>query len=160
MPNDSETAPDTARTTASHQISQPIQIVSIVFYAGFAISLSIVAMAMFGLVGIGLAALFAWQWGRIPALSGRIALDDALDDAATTLGFNLKVASTQSSGNQSFDAYREALMQRLEKEQSQFEGFLVRLRDAKDKHQFDQFMDDHAKASRRGPQTDTETVGA
>jgi len=156
MPNDSETAPDTSRTTASHQISQPVQIVSIVFYAGFAISVSIVAMAMFGLVGVLLAALFAWQWGRIPALSGRMALDDVV----TTLSLNLSDASTQSSGNQSFDAYRKALMQRLEKEQSQFEGFLVRLRNAKDKHQFDKFMDDHARATRPGAQTGSETVGA
>ncbi len=47
---------------------------------------------------------------------------------------------TASSGNAAFDAYRDETLKRLEEEQSAFQGFLERLRDAKDKAQFDEFM--------------------
>jgi hypothetical protein len=45
-----------------------------------------------------------------------------------------------SSGNRAFDEYREETLKRLEEEQSEFKGFLDRLRHAKDKAEFDQFM--------------------
>lgn len=45
-----------------------------------------------------------------------------------------------SSGNTAFDSYREETLRRLEEEQDEFEGFLDRLRQAKDKQEFDQFM--------------------
>jgi len=45
-----------------------------------------------------------------------------------------------SSGNLAFDEYREETLRRLEDEQEEFESFLERLRQAKDKAEFDQFM--------------------
>jgi hypothetical protein len=45
-----------------------------------------------------------------------------------------------SSGNRAFDEYREETLRRLEEEQREFREFLVRLRMAKDKTEFDQFM--------------------
>ena len=39
-----------------------------------------------------------------------------------------------------FDAYREETLKRLEDEHSQFLDFLRKLREAKDKAEFDQFM--------------------
>jgi hypothetical protein len=45
-----------------------------------------------------------------------------------------------SSGNRAFDEYREETLKRLEQEQSEFKDFLDRLRFAKDKTEFDQFM--------------------
>ena len=54
-------------------------------------------------------------------------------------------AAMRSSGNHAFDAYKAETLQRLEQEQEAFESFLQRLRDAKDKAEFDQFMDDRAK---------------
>jgi hypothetical protein len=47
---------------------------------------------------------------------------------------------TASSGNQAFDAYREETLSRLEEEQQEFQAFLERLRQARDKAEFDQFM--------------------
>jgi hypothetical protein len=47
---------------------------------------------------------------------------------------------TQSSGNRAFDEYREETLRRLEEEQREFREFLDRLRFAKDKTEFDQFM--------------------
>ena len=52
----------------------------------------------------------------------------------------------QSSGNRAFDEYREQTLRRLEEEQREFTAFLDRLRFAKDKAEFDQFM-----AERRQP---------
>jgi hypothetical protein len=48
--------------------------------------------------------------------------------------------SAQSSGNRAFDEYREQTLRRLEEEQREFTAFLDRLRFAKDKAEFDQFM--------------------
>ena len=51
----------------------------------------------------------------------------------------------QSSGNSAFDAYKAETLRRLEDEQDSFQDFLKRLRDAKDKAEFDQFMEDRAR---------------
>ena len=45
-----------------------------------------------------------------------------------------------SSGNRAFDEYRSETLKRLEDEQREFRDFLDRLRFAKDKTEFDQFM--------------------
>jgi hypothetical protein len=45
-----------------------------------------------------------------------------------------------SSGNRAFDEYRSETIRRLEDEQREFHDFLDRLRMAKDKAEFDQFM--------------------
>jgi len=50
-----------------------------------------------------------------------------------------------STGNSAFDAYKADTLRRLEEEQMNFEAFLERLREAKDKAEFDQFMDERAK---------------
>lgn len=46
-----------------------------------------------------------------------------------------------ATGNSAFDAYREQTLKRLEDEHAEFMGFLERLREAKDKAEFDQFME-------------------
>ena len=45
-----------------------------------------------------------------------------------------------SSGNRAFDDYRSETLRRLEEEQREFKEFLERLRFAKDRSEFDQFM--------------------
>src|SRR6187402_1487739 len=51
--------------------------------------------------------------------------------------------SPRSSGNHAFDEYRTETLRRLEEEQREFRDFLDRLRHAKDKEEFDQFMAQH-----------------
>ena len=46
------------------------------------------------------------------------------------------------SGNAAFDEYRADTLRRLEDEQKEFREYLERLRKAKDKEEFDQFMAD------------------
>ena len=45
-----------------------------------------------------------------------------------------------SSGNRAFDEYRTDTLRRLEDEQREFREFLQRLRFARDRAEFDQFM--------------------
>jgi hypothetical protein len=56
-----------------------------------------------------------------------------------------------SSGNYAFDEYRAETLRRLEEEQREFIAFLDRLRHAKDKAEFDQFMAEHRRPA-NGPQ--------
>lgn len=55
----------------------------------------------------------------------------------------------KSTGNAAFDEYRAETLKRLEDEQQEFFEFLERLRKAKDKAEFDQFM-----AEQRGRRPD------
>jgi len=55
-----------------------------------------------------------------------------------------------STGNVAFDNYRDEALRRLEEEQTAFTDFLVRLREAKDRAEFDQFMTSR-KATDTGP---------
>jgi uncharacterized protein DUF2852 len=58
----------------------------------------------------------------------------------------------QPSGNTAFDNYREDTLRRLEDEQSEFETFLDRLRQAKDKEEFDLFMTEHKETPPPAPE--------
>lgn len=51
-------------------------------------------------------------------------------------------AASTPSGNRAFDEYRQETLKRLEDEEREFRAFLDRLRQAKDKAEFDQFMSD------------------
>lgn len=82
-------------------------------------------------VGLAILAYMIWSKRMFNKSCGQ-----SRRDAARYIGM--------SSGNSAFDAYKAETLRRLEDEQSNFEAFLERLRDAKDKAEFDQFMDDRA----------------
>ena len=63
--------------------------------------------------------------------------------------------SMRPTGNATFDAYKTETIQRLVEEQEAFEAFLQRLREAKDKEEFDRFMDERARAA-AAPATQTD----
>ncbi|QOL80349.1 DUF2852 domain-containing protein [Pseudooceanicola spongiae] len=87
---------------------------------------------------VGLAILFYMIWGK--KMFGKSCRHSRYNDMRRT-GF----AAMKSSGNTAFDAYKTETLQRLEEEQNSFEGFLERLRAAKDKAEFDQFMEDRSR---------------
>ena len=60
--------------------------------------------------------------------------------------------SGYTSGNSAFDDYREETIRRLEEEEREFKDFLERLRQAKDKSEFDQFMADRGRRAPQGPE--------
>jgi hypothetical protein len=82
---------------------------------------------------VGLALLAYMIWGK--KMFGKSCRKSA-QHGATIL---------RSSGNSAFDAYKADMLRRLEDEQAAFDGFLKRLRDAKDKAEFDQFMDENRR---------------
>ena len=56
----------------------------------------------------------------------------------------------EATGNRAFDEYRAETLRRLEEEQREFMEFLDRLRHAKDKAEFDEFMAERRRRS-EGP---------
>jgi hypothetical protein len=62
------------------------------------------------------------------------------------------VASAAPSGKRAFDEYRADALRRLEEEQRDFQHSLDRLRTAKDKAEFEQFMAERSRQSQIVPQ--------
>jgi hypothetical protein len=56
----------------------------------------------------------------------------------------------RSSGNRAFDEYRADTLRRLEEEQDEFIHFLERLRMAKDKAEFDEFLAERRRRASEG----------
>ena len=65
-------------------------------------------------------------------------------NAASAIGMSSAAGyfCRSSSGNRAFDEYKAETLRRLEDEQREFHDFLGRLRMARDKAEFDQFMND------------------
>ena len=59
-------------------------------------------------------------------------------------------AGFSRSGNRAFDEYREETLRRLEDEEREFRAFLERLRMAKDRSEFDQFMAERRNQGKAG----------
>lgn len=64
--------------------------------------------------------------------------------------FTSGMGAAYSSGNRAFDEYREATLKRLEDEEREFRAFLSKLRQAKDKAEFDQFMTERRERPQDG----------
>jgi Protein of unknown function (DUF2852) len=120
-----------------------VQILGLLLFGGFAIVATILAFVAFWPAGLALAIILVW-FGFGPLLHHRHAghRSDRITSTAT---------HPDRTGNTSFDTYRAEVLNRLEDEQMTFVSFLDRLRDAKDKAQFDSFMDDRARANRAAP---------
>ena len=67
-------------------------------------------------------------------------MQNKMDWMRTRMGGNPWSFYAPSSGNRAFDDYRAETLRRLEDEQREFRDFLARLRAAKEKTEFDQFM--------------------
>ncbi|MEP5632123.1 MAG: DUF2852 domain-containing protein [Tateyamaria sp.] len=85
---------------------------------------------------VGLALLFYMIWSK-----------RMFSKSCNTTRMSATMTTMRSTGNAAFDAYKSDTLRRLEEEQHNFEAFLERLREAKDKSEFDEFMDERAKAA-------------
>ena len=103
------------------------------------IATMVVGFIFFWPVGLALLAYMIWS-KRMFSKSCRTHSGDHHARMSRRHGF-------RSSGNTAFDAYKSETLRRLMEEQEQFEAFLERLRAAKDKSEFDQFMDDRASTA-------------
>lgn len=127
--------------TPNKSMPTSVQILSILTFAGFAIPVTIVALNIFWPAGVLIAIILAWRGGFAP--TGPLAVPaENVEEIAKSL---IPTTAQKTSGNSSFDAYRRDMIDRLETEQENFENFLGRLRDAKDKSEFDSFMDERAR---------------
>ena len=92
--------------------------------------------------------------------SGRMGCGKGYDMSRWGRGGGMRAAGMwwqppqRSSGNRAFDEYRTETIRRLEDEQREFHDFLDRLRLAKDKSEFDQFMAE--RRNRPTPESSTQ----
>lgn len=110
------------------------------------IAAMVLGFIVFWPVGLGLLAYMIWSKRMFSNTSCRgrgRGQHDARDR------FHAARSAARPSGNAAFDAYKAETLRRLEDEQQAFEAFLARLRAARDKAEFDQFMDDRARRSTR-----------
>lgn len=119
------------------------------------LGLMVLGFIVFWPVGLAILAYLLWSgrmgcWKGGPA-RGRFKRENWWGKKEARSG------STNSSGNSAFDEYREETLRRLEEEQQEFFQFLERLRKAKDKAEFDQFM---AERQSTGQNSGSGTGGA
>ena len=118
------------------------------------IAVMVLAFILFWPVGLAILAYLIWsgrmgcgRHGEMSRWQGRMA--DRWDRNMER--WSREMRGFPSSGNVAFDDYRAETLRRLEEEQREFREFLERLRKAKDKEEFDQFM-----AERRSRPTTTD----
>ncbi len=120
------------------------------------IALTIFAFIVFWPIGLALLAYLIWS-GRMGCRSMKSAgrwhyYDEARK--ASSRGWSRSGKRSRSSGNTAFDEYREQTLRRLEQEQDDFQDYLDRLRQAKDKAEFDAFMAEQEAKARQAKDED------
>lgn len=103
------------------------------------IAAMVLGFIFFWPVGLALLAYMIWSKRMFGKSCSKTKSQDMWTSARTAM---------RPSGNMAFDAYKTETLRRLEEEQAAFEAFLQRLREAKDKAEFDEFMDDRAARAR------------
>ena len=114
----------------------------------------IMGFVWFWPVGLGIALMLGSRWRSCGRGRGRwmyVDQNGQAQDPMTAMGSGMGWGAwgggnrPQQSGNAAFDDYRAATLRRLEDEQKEFVDYLERLRQAKDKTEFDQFMADRRR---------------
>jgi hypothetical protein len=134
------------------------------------IALMVVAFILFWPLGLAILAFLLWS-GRM-GCSGRAWADgtdrrerferkmDRMRARFEEWGGSFRDRGFPSTGNHAFDEYRAETLRRLEEEAKDFRSFLERLRMAKDKAEFDQFMADRrSRGSGSEPSGDQSGTG-
>jgi hypothetical protein len=118
------------------ELGKPAWIALVVLGFAFWWPIGLATLAFF----MGSGRMSAWKHAGMSHWHGAMPSRDSRDTRGTWWH------PSRSSGNQAFDDYRTETLRRLEDEQREFQEFLTRLRQARDKQEFDQFM-----AERRAP---------
>ena len=112
------------------------------------ITLMVVSFIVFWPVGLGILSYMLWS-GRMGSWKnktvggvGRWYNTNAAKAGSSCTRSKHRRHGLTPTGNAAFDEYREQTLQRLEDEQQEFQDFLERLRQARDKEEFDLFMAD------------------
>ena len=84
------------------------------------------------------------RWSQVARASWRQSRDGCETRSCESRAFDTSAGGTAAahatSGNRAFDEYRAETLKRLDEEALAFQDFLARLRHAKDRAEFDQFM--------------------
>lgn len=138
------------------------------------IAVMVVSFVLFWPLGLAVLAYLVWS-GRMSCgwhgergdrnrwqsrFSGKFAdkFADKFDRARERVEDEVRgFAGRYSSGNNAFDEYRMETLKRLEEEEREFRTFLDRLRRAKDKSEFDQFMADRRARPDKSRDTSVDT---
>lgn len=100
-------------------------------------------------IGLAILAFLLWS-GRMGCHNGRLG-SEMRERWARFREFGCGYhGGPGNSGNTAFEEYKAETLRRLEDEQKEFLDFLYRLRSAKDKAEFDQFMAE--RRNRRAPE--------
>lgn len=102
---------------------------------------------------IGSGRIMCWTEGTEPRWQRRVQRHmERAQRMAERWGCGSRPSIRQATGNRAFDEYRAETLRRLEDEQREFLAFLDRLRHAKDKAEFDQFMAERGRPQGPAPQ--------
>ncbi|HOZ33473.1 MAG TPA: DUF2852 domain-containing protein [Tabrizicola sp.] len=107
------------------------------------IAAMILGFVFFWPVGLALLAYMIWGKHMFARSCGHRRQTHSDAQAWGRHGFR----AAQMTGNHAFDSYKAEALRRLEEEQDAFEAFLQRLRNSKDKTEFDSFMDERARTT-------------
>lgn len=118
------------------------------------IALVVLSFILFWPVGVALLVYLKWsgrmfcskRYGHWNTPDGRNARDEFRDWKRRH-----RWGREASTGNVAFDEYREETLRKLEEDQREFRDYLDKLRAAKDRAEFDQFMAD--RRNRPAPET-------
>lgn len=125
------------------------------------VAVMVLGFVLFWPVGLAILAYLIWSgrmscgWnGRMGARSDwRNRFRGDFDRARQRVEDEFRAfTTTYSSGNAAFDEYRSETLKRLEEEEREFREFLNKLRKAKDKAEFEQFMSDRRGRAPGGPE--------
>lgn len=121
------------------------------------IAVMVIGFVLFWPIGLGILAYLIWS-GRMGC--GRRGnrsrwqqkMAQKWEEKLDRMG--MRGAMFEPSGNAAFDEYREDTLRRLEDEQRAFRDFLERLRQAKDRAEFDEFMTERRNKPASEPNQD------
>lgn len=127
------------------KIPVAVQILSVIGFGVFSIVAVSLAFAENWIAGLVVGVVLAVIWSGSRTFGGGNKVDQGPAHIMAKVVPSVRDQAQQSSGNTSFDAYREETLKRLEEESRDFDAFLTRLREARDSSEFEQFMDDRVK---------------
>lgn len=110
------------------------------------IATMVLGFVLFWPAGLALLAYMIWGKQMFSRSCGHSHHHDRHHDHGQHLGRDA-YRSDMTTGNSAFDTYKAEALRRLEDEQEAFEAFLQRLRNSKDKSEFDAFMEDRARSN-------------
>jgi hypothetical protein len=126
------------------------------------IALTVIGFMVFWPLGLALLAIFIWRgrmfcgkharWGNWHSPEARAEWRERREEFRDFTR-RAKWSRRHGSGNVAFDEYREETLRKLEEDQKEFQSYLDKLRAAKDRAEFDQFMKERTSRPPAPPTT-------